>query len=400
MNIYAPIILCFIPFITSFILFLILIEGTSPIKQLSASLTGLLALIPIVILQMLIPAFRLFDQIRISSILLYGILFCGLIEEGTKAAALFIIPAKKEKISVFFAYSVLAGMILGSFESVIYLVRGLQSAKSGMPGASLNLIYMRTFTTLIVHTLCAGLSGIGVYYKKQIRLSIRPFITAILVHGLYNFFASFTSSAKYFSIAVILFLIQETRILYLKAKSEYEEKNSEPGIKVDPDKTYAIPDSPAIVIPVKSTIPEKEEVQEIAETSVPDGNVENYDSVEQEASAELEKEKVKKPAVRKTATVKKTTAGTKSAPAEKKPVAKKTATSSKSAEPKAETKVKKDPAAKSTTTGKKASAEKKTATEKKTAGTTAKKTTARKTAAKTSETAAKNRAPAKRKGEK
>lgn len=396
MNIYAPIILCFIPFITSFILFLILIEGTSPIKQLSASLTGLLAFIPIVILQMLIPAFRLFDQIRISSILLYGILFCGLIEEGTKAAALFIIPAKKEKLSVFFAYSVLAGMILGSFESVIYLVRGLQSAKSGMPGASLNLIYMRTFTTLIVHTLCAGLSGIGVYYKKKIRFSVRPFVTAILVHGLYNFFASFTSSAKYFAIAVILFLIQETRILYLKAKAEYEEKNSEPEIKVDPDKTYAIPDSPAIVIPVKSTIPEKEEVREIqiAETATPDGNSEDYDSIEQEASAELKKEKTRKPAVRKTATAKKTTAGTKSAPAEKKAAAKKTAATSKSAEPKAEAKVKKAPAAKKTT------AEKNTGAEKKTAGTTAKKTTARKTASKSSETAPKTRASTKKKEEK
>ena len=120
MNVYAPIILCFVPFVTMFALFAILVPGFSVIKGLVASLAGLLALIPITVAQFLIPGMRLFGQSSAGGILLYSIVFLGLVEECFKALLLFIVGAKEEKLSRWFCYSLLAGMIFGCFESVIY----------------------------------------------------------------------------------------------------------------------------------------------------------------------------------------------------------------------------------------------------------------------------------------
>ena len=78
MNVYAPIILCFVPFVTMFALFAILVPGISVAKQFIASLAGLLALVPITVAQFLIPGMRLFGQSKALSILLYSIVFLGL----------------------------------------------------------------------------------------------------------------------------------------------------------------------------------------------------------------------------------------------------------------------------------------------------------------------------------
>ena len=51
MNVYAAIILCFIPLVTVFILFRILVSGVTIVKELLACLIGLIALVPITALQ-------------------------------------------------------------------------------------------------------------------------------------------------------------------------------------------------------------------------------------------------------------------------------------------------------------------------------------------------------------
>lgn len=291
MNVYAPIILCFVPFVTMFALFAILVPGFSVIKGLVASLAGLLALIPITVAQFLIPGMRLFGQSSAGGILLYSIVFLGLVEECFKALLLFIVGAKEEKLSCWFCYSLLAGMIFGCFESVIYFFLNIQTIGHGV---TLNLIYLRMFTAVLVHTLCAGLGGFTVYYFKNIRRNVWPLLNAVLIHGLYDYFVSFDTYVKFFCIIVILSAAIKCRVCFLQIAEEERNKKSAKRTAIDPNKTIEMPKNPAIIIPVKNTVPEDTLV---SETDVIDENAEDFDQIEREAKSELKA--AKKPAAKK-----------------------------------------------------------------------------------------------------
>ncbi|MBQ7618658.1 MAG: PrsW family intramembrane metalloprotease [Treponema sp.] len=291
MNVYAPIILCFVPFVTMFVLFAILVPGFSVIKGLVASLAGLLALIPITVAQFLIPGMRLFGQSSAGGILLYSIVFLGLVEECFKALLLFIVGAKEEKLSRWFCYSLLAGMIFGCFESVIYFFLNIQTIGHGV---TLNLIYLRMFTAVLVHTLCAGLGGFTVYYFKNIRRNVWPLLNAILIHGLYDYFVSFDTYVKFFCIIVILSAAIKCRVCFLQIAEEERNKKSAKRTAIDPNKTIEMPKNPAIIIPVKNTVPEDTLV---SETDVIDEDAEDFDQIEREAKRQLKA--AKKPAAKK-----------------------------------------------------------------------------------------------------
>ena len=293
MNVYAPIILCFVPFVTMFALFAILVPGFSVIKGLVASLAGLLALIPITVAQFLIPGMRLFGQSSAGGILLYSIVFLGLVDECFKALLLFIVGAKEEKLSCWFCYSLLAGMIFGCFESVIYFFLNIQTIGHGV---TLNLIYLRMFTAVLVHTLCAGLGGFTVYYFKNIRRNVWPLLNAVLIHGLYDYFVSFDTYVKFFCIIVILSAAIKCRVCFLQIAEEERNKKSAKRTAIDPNKTIEMPKNPAIIIPVKNTVPEDTLV---SETDVIDENAEDFDQIEREAKSELKA--AKKPAAKKPA---------------------------------------------------------------------------------------------------
>ena len=281
MNVYAPIILCFVPFVTMFALFTILVPKISVVKELVASLAGLLALIPITLAQFLIPGMRLFGQSSAGGILLYSIVFLGLVEECFKALLLFIVGAKEEKLSCWFCYSLLAGMIFGCFESVIYFFLNIQTIGHGV---TLNLIYLRMFTAVLVHTLCAGLGGFTVYYFKNIRRNVWPLLNAVLIHGLYDYFVSFDTYVKFFCIIVILSAAIKCRVCFLQIAEEERNKKSAKRTVIDPNKTIEMPKNPAIIIPVKNTVPEDELV---SETDVIDEDAEDFDQIEREAKSEL-----------------------------------------------------------------------------------------------------------------
>ncbi|MCR5046085.1 MAG: PrsW family intramembrane metalloprotease [Treponema sp.] len=381
MNIYAPIILCFIPFVTIFVLFAILVPKISLAKEFIASLAGLLALIPIAIIQFLVPGMRLFGQSKALSILLYSIVFLGLVEECFKALMLFIVGAKEEKLNHWFCYSLLAGMIFGSFESVIYFLHDIQNIGHGV---TINLIYLRMFTAVLVHTLCAGLGGFAVYYLKNLRNNIWPLFQAIVLHGLYDYFVSFNSPLKYFSIIVILLCAMDCRVFYLRILEELASKKSEKRKILDPNKTIEMPKNPAIIIPVQNTVKEN---TDIIEEDVVDEESIDFDQIEQEAKKELKDQKkssskksgstktaAKKAPAKKTETktVVKKSGSTKSAA--KKPSASKTSSTKKTAEKKTSAKSSAKSAKKTTTT--------KSAAKKPAAKKTATKSTAKKPASK------------------
>ena len=301
MNSFAPIILCFVPFVTMFALFAILVPGISVAKEFLAAAAGLLALVPIAIAQFLIPGMRLFGQSRALSILLYSILFLGLIEEAFKALSLFLVGGKGERLSHWFCYSLLAGLIFGCFESVIYFLRDIQNIGHGV---TLNLIYLRMFTALLIHTLCAGIGGFTVYYFKNSRKNIWPLLNAVLIHGLYDYFVAYNTPTKYFSIIVILSAAIKCRVCFLRAKEELAASKSAPQKILDPNKTIEMPKNPAIIIPVKKTVPEETVVQEV---DVVDEDAVDFEQIEREAKTELKAAKSAKNApAKKTAAKAKT----------------------------------------------------------------------------------------------
>ncbi|MEE3410891.1 MAG: PrsW family glutamic-type intramembrane protease [Treponema sp.] len=348
MNVYAPIILCFVPFVTMFALFTILVPKISVVKELIASLAGLLALIPITLAQFLIPGMRLFGQSSAGGILLYSIVFLGLVEECFKALLLFIVGAKEEKLSCWFCYSLLAGMIFGCFESVIYFFLNIQTIGHGV---TLNLIYLRMFTAVLVHTLCAGLGGFTVYYFKNIRRNVWPLLNAVLIHGLYDYFVSFDTYVKFFCIIVILSAAIKCRVCFLQIAEEERNKKSAKRTAIDPNKTIEMPKNPAIIIPVKNTVPEDTLV---SETDVIDEDAEDFDQIEREAKSELKA--AKKPAAKKApakkSAEKKAAPKTKSAASKTKSAAKTEGKTAKRAAPSASKKASSKPASKTKATAK------------------------------------------------
>lgn len=296
MNVYAPIILCFVPFVTMFALFAILVPEFSAPKGLVASLAGLLALVPITIAQFLIPGMRLFGQSKALSILLYSIVFLGLVEECFKALALFVVGAKGERVSHWFCYSLLAGMVFGCFESVIYFLQDFQNIGHGV---TLNLIYLRMFTAVLVHTLCAGLGGFTIYYCKNLGWNVWPLLNAVLIHGLYDYFVSFNTPVRFFCVIVILSAVIKCRVCFLRAQEELAANKSAPKKILDPNKTIEMPKNPAIIIPVKKTVPENTLV---VEEDVIDEDAVDFDEIEREAKTELKAAKsAKKAPAKKTA---------------------------------------------------------------------------------------------------
>ena len=281
MNVYAPIILCFVPFVTMFALFAILVPEFSAPKGLVASLAGLLALVPITIAQFLIPGMRLFGQSKALSILLYSIVFLGLVEECFKALALFVVGAKGERVSHWFCYSLLAGMVFGCFESVIYFLQDFQNIGHGV---TLNLIYLRMFTAVLVHTLCAGLGGFTIYYCKNLGWNVWPLLNAVLIHGLYDYFVSFNTPVRFFCVIVILSAVIKCRVCFLRAQEELAANKSAPKKILDPNKTIEMPKNPAIIIPVKKTVKEDAVV---AEEDVIDEDAVDFEQIEREAKTEL-----------------------------------------------------------------------------------------------------------------
>ena len=226
MNIYASIAMTFIPLVTVYICFLLLGKDFNKVHGAAACLCGLLALLPIELLLIIIHTWHPFASVNLPGRLIKGLLINGIIEESAKMAFLFLLPAKKSKLSAFFSYAVLCGLTLGCLETLIYLIYGNRS------------ITLRLFTAVVMHTFCAGLSGLFVYcIKRRQELADKsllwlPFALAVLFHGLYNYFAGIYGTLHYFAYAVIAATILECKLRYQSVKIKFERKASvNPGLE-------------------------------------------------------------------------------------------------------------------------------------------------------------------------
>lgn len=223
MHVSAFLLLCFIPLVAFFLIFVLLIDGLKIRFALLASVLGLLAVLPIAFVQNFVLKLPVFNTNTVVSLLITAVVFNGVIEESLKMLFLLILPQKKMPLAAFFCCALLFGLALGTFESIIYLVSMVQSnALSGGLTAAYKLILLRMFSSVLIHTFCAGLSGLYIWMFKNHMNHVFPFIYATLLHGIYNFFAGFNSNYRWFSVIAILFALLECRIWYRTiTKAEY-----------------------------------------------------------------------------------------------------------------------------------------------------------------------------------
>jgi len=223
MNLYALLGISFIPSALFFALAVIL---NKELKIRYCLLSGILALctvIPTSLIQFYVLSLPIFTAYTFASVMITAILFNGLIEEAMKMLFLCIIPQKKQVLSAFFCCVILYGLVVGGFESVIYIVRKFQEIQ-GQPGKEIvvRLLIDRIFSAQAIHVFCAGLTGLYIWNFRHQKKNIIPFLYAVLLHGIYNFFASFTSIYHWLAVIAILFAAVECRIFYLSAIDKKE----------------------------------------------------------------------------------------------------------------------------------------------------------------------------------
>ena len=228
MSVYISIAVCLAPFVLTFILY----EVFSKIRistLLISSVVGLAAVLPISFIQFLLVYY--FPSLSESgtnllSVFLKTFLFNGLLEEGIKALFLIFIPRKKSTFAHFFMACLLMGLALGCFESVVYFLRHLESSNANNGTLLYHLIFVRMFSSVLIHTFCAGLCGLFIWSVKEKQPDMVSLLIAVLSHGLFDFFVSFSTWIQWFSVAAILLAIIECRIHYEKNKPLTEYKKS------------------------------------------------------------------------------------------------------------------------------------------------------------------------------
>ncbi|MCQ2241931.1 PrsW family glutamic-type intramembrane protease [Treponema sp.] len=198
-----PFLICLLPLFAIFTCMLILIKEFKFLSGIFSILIGLFAVIPIAAIQFAIEYYHLVSAHSLSQVLLKSLLINGVIEETIKMLLLFLI-SKKHSLSAFFACALLSGLALGCFESMVYLVSGIEH------------LGLRMLTAVVIHTACAGLSGLFVYSIKNESTKVLSFILAVILHGVYNYFAGFKMDNFFFwfSFVVVLVAVVECRIRY------------------------------------------------------------------------------------------------------------------------------------------------------------------------------------------
>ena len=224
MNLYALLGISFVPALLFFVLSIILNKNLKIRYCLWSALLALLTVIPTSFIQFYILGLPIFNSYTFASIMITAIFFNGLIEESMKMLFSCLIPQKKQILSSFFCCVILYGLTVGGFESLVYIIKKFQEIQ-GQGGKELvvSLLLNRIFSAQAIHVFCSALSGLYIWNFRNHKKNIMPFVYAVLLHGIYNFFAGFTSNFHWLSIIAILFAAVETRIFYLSAKSEIDD---------------------------------------------------------------------------------------------------------------------------------------------------------------------------------
>jgi len=197
------VLICILPLLAVFACLLIFIKEFRFLSGILSILLGLFAVVPIAAIQFAIEYYHLVSVNSLGAVLLKSLVINGIVEETIKMFLLFFI-SKKHNLSSFFACAIMSGLALGCFESLVYLVSGIENLE------------LRMLTAVVIHATCAGLSGLFVYSIKNESTKVLSFILAVLLHGIYNYFAGFKMDSFFFwfSLVVVLVAVVECRIRY------------------------------------------------------------------------------------------------------------------------------------------------------------------------------------------
>ncbi len=228
------IVLCFVPLILAIVLFSTAFK-LKLTHQLIAVLLGLAAVLPISFIQYFMPSIPGLPISPVIRALLKSLLLYGFVEEAIKTLALLPLPHKlydetncdspaSGRLS-FLLLAFTAGLSLGCFESVVYYFDHLQIANSRGATLLYGQIAVRIFTSDLIHMSCTGLCGLFIYSCRNKPGRLSCLVAAVLLHGIYDFFAGFSGGLRWFSVAVVLMAIAECRIKYNSMKTD-ENSNS------------------------------------------------------------------------------------------------------------------------------------------------------------------------------
>lgn len=211
------IILCFVPLVVAVLVFALSFK----IKvghQLIAVLLGLAAVLPISFIQYFLPNLPFLTGVPLVKTLLKSLILYGLVEELIKMLLAIPLPHKEYSELDFLLLAFVMGLALGCFESVVYYFDHLQKASARGAELLYGLIAARIFSSDVIHMCCMGLSGLYIFSKRQRNPKFSYFVLAVIIHGVYDFFAGFSNGLRWFSIAVVLLAAIECRIKYSALK--------------------------------------------------------------------------------------------------------------------------------------------------------------------------------------
>lgn len=219
MNLYALLGISFIPAALFFALAVLLNRNIKIRYCLFSEILALFTVIPTSLIQFYVLGLPIFNTYTFASVMITAILFNGLIEEAMKMLFMCLIPQKNQILSTFFCCTLLYGLTVGGFESVIYVIKKFQEIQGqGGKELVLQLLLNRIFSAQAIHVFCAGLTGLYIWNFRRHKKNVMPFIYAVLLHGIYNFFASFTSAFHWLAIVAIFLAAVECRIFYVASK--------------------------------------------------------------------------------------------------------------------------------------------------------------------------------------
>ena len=211
------IILCFVPLVVAVLVFALSFK----IKvghQLIAVLLWLAAVLPISFIQYFLPDLPFLTGVPLVKTLLKSLILYGLVEELIKMLLAIPLPHKEYSELDFLLLAFVMGLALGCFESVVYYFDHLQKASARGAELLYGLIAARIFSSDVIHMCCMGLSGLYIFSKRQRNPKFSYFVLAVIIHGVYDFFAGFSNGLRWFSIAVVLLAAIECRIKYSALK--------------------------------------------------------------------------------------------------------------------------------------------------------------------------------------
>ncbi len=213
MSIVLPVLLCFLPLIAGFLLSTFAFKLNAGHLSI-AVLLGLAAVIPISVIQFFLPSLNILSSIPILREILKSLFLYGLVEEVLKCLFLLPLPKKDKSPLEFLLLAFTMGLALGCFESIVYYLDHLQMASHRSATLLYGQIFARIFSSDIIHMTCTGLCSLFIFSIRNKKTMVSCLLSAVFIHGVYDFFAGFQNALRWFAVAAILLAIAECRLKY------------------------------------------------------------------------------------------------------------------------------------------------------------------------------------------